>query len=196
MDLNREGGGDFGRQRVYRADASGNVEVRGLFGNGAMIHASSPDGAYQTSLRKMAVDIQSAVATPPELTLSPAVTHEVVVLSEGRPVEGAQVMAEGFGFDVYGTTESNGRVQLLIPATEPLRELVAWHPQLGVAGIRDLDDKPANDSSELSLRTPRSSYHSCRSINADSRSVVSNSASTYASKTAIGSWSAKSKPRR
>ena len=73
--LNREGGGDVGRQRVARADESGQVRLHGLFGNGARITASSTDGAFQTTLMKMAVDVRSASAAPIELTLSPAVTR-------------------------------------------------------------------------------------------------------------------------
>ena len=50
---------------------------------------------------------------------------------------------------VRGVTGPEGKVQLRLPATERLGELVAWHPQLGVGGLRHLNNAPADDINEL-----------------------------------------------
>ena len=125
-----------------------------MFGNGCRLHASSADGSYQTVLKVRSVATRTALAAPLELTLLPALHHGVTVLSEGRPVAGAQVAALGLDFQVQGVTGQDGKVRLRLPAKERLSELVAWHPTLGVSGKQDLEDRPREGATELSLLPP------------------------------------------
>ena len=93
-------------------------------------------------------------AAPLELTLLPALHHEVTVLSEGRPVAGAQVAAWEPISRFKGVTGQDGKVRLRLPAKERLSELVAWHPTLGASGKRDLENRPREGTTELSLLPP------------------------------------------
>ena len=126
---------------VARADATGRVELYGIFGNGAALHASSADGQQQTTLHVPAIAVRTIFASPIDLKLSPAIDHTIAVLSGGRPVEGARVTGEGHTFCARGVTDKDGQVTLRLPANERLQALVAWHPTLGINGVRQLDDR-------------------------------------------------------
>ena len=138
---------------VARTDASGRFQIQSVFGNGCRLHASSADGGQQAVL-KVRSAVRSALAAPVELKLLPALSHEVVVMSEGRPVAGARVAALGIDFQVQGVTGEDGKARLRFPARERIDDLVAWHPTLGVAGKQDLENRPREGSTQLSLLPP------------------------------------------
>ena len=85
---------------IAHTSNAGAFELQGLFGNGVRIHASSADGKLQTMLvlssgaarTDFAAPIKISpnefeVKTPPiAVLLAPALTHEVIVVSEGQPV--------------------------------------------------------------------------------------------------------------
>ncbi len=139
---------------VSRTDQTGSFELRGMFGNGAQLHASSADGDNQAIRIIPAPVVRSASAAPIVLALAPAIRRAVIVRAEGRPAIGALVVASGHAFRVQGITGSDGKVQLRLPAQEPLQKLVAWHPKLGVQGARDLNTRSARDRAQLSLYPP------------------------------------------
>ncbi len=120
-----------GSAGVARTDVNGRFQLRGIFGNGAYLYARSADGNHQTTLRISSLAARSASATPVELTLAPAVDHEVVVLADGRPVEGAHVVASGMEFNVHGVTGADGKLKLRLPARDRLQELARLAPSLG-----------------------------------------------------------------
>ena len=111
-------------------------------------------GSHQTTLVVPSVAVRTAFASPVEMTLSPALTHEVTILSDGRPVEDAHVAALGTDFEVHGLSDQDGKVELRLPARGRLQELVAWHPKLGVNGVRDLEKGLPRDTTRLSLLAP------------------------------------------
>jgi hypothetical protein len=141
---------------VARTDNGGRFQLRGMFGNGAQLYARSADTNHQTTLiiPAMAVRSVSVSATPVELTLTPAIKHEVLVLAEGRPAESAQVVASGHAFQVRGVCGVDGKLRLQLPASERLQELVAWHRELGVGGVRELDEPAPAERTQLSLMPP------------------------------------------
>ena len=143
-----------GSPGVVRTDVNGRFQLRGIFGNGAHLYARSADGNHQTTLRISSPAVRSASAIPVELTLEPAVDHEVVVVSDGRPVEGAHVVASGMTFKVHGVTGADGKLKLRLPARDRLHEVHAWHRRSGVSGVRDLDDRPPQATTWLTLRPP------------------------------------------
>jgi len=74
----------------------------------------------------------------------------------------------------------------LIPAKERLSELVAWHPTLGVAGKHDLENRPREATTQLSLLAP--APHTIRVIDVEaSPSKESSWPSASARKIRIGS---------
>ncbi len=159
------------RPIVARTDAAGRFQVRDVFGNGVRLHARSADGNHQATRMIPSIAVRSAVASPIELTLAPVITHEVAVLADGRPVEGAEVAASGNAFHVHGVTGPNGTVRLQLPAQEPLEEVVAWHRELGVRGVRDLESR-ASPGPNAALAPPaRSAPDPRRSTRKAIRSV-------------------------
>ncbi|MFI5457513.1 MAG: sigma-70 family RNA polymerase sigma factor [Isosphaerales bacterium] len=139
---------------VARTDDAGRFQLHGMFEGGGRLHVSSADGSYQAVLRVPSVATRIVFASPVELKLLPALTHRVTVLSQGRPVAGAHVAAVGTDFHVQGVTGQDGKARLKLPAKERLSELVAWHPTLGVIGKRDLENRPREGTTELSLLPP------------------------------------------
>jgi hypothetical protein len=137
---------------VAHADGTGRFELRGMFGNGAQLHASSADGNHQTTRIIPAAVVRSA--SPVVLTLAPAIRRAVLVRAQGRAAEGVLVVASGHAFRVQGVTGPDGKVQLRLPAQDPLQQLVAWHRELGVQGAGDLDTRSAQDRAQLSLLPP------------------------------------------
>ncbi len=137
-----------------RTDATGRFQLRGIFGNGAHLYARSADGNHQTTMRISSLAARSVSATPVELTLAPSVNHEVVVLADGRPMEGVHVVASGMEFNVHGVTGADGKLKLRLPARDRLHEVHAWHRRSGVCGVRDLDDRPPQATTQLSLMPP------------------------------------------
>ncbi len=155
---------------LTRTDASGRFQLRDVFENCARLHASSADGKLQTTLMVSSAAARTSFASGVDLSLSPALTHEVIVLSGGRPVEGARVAATGQQFKVCGVTGRDGKVKLQLPATERLTTLVAWHPELGVNGADNLNKLPPTDTTSLALLPP--APHTIRVIDPDGKPVA------------------------
>jgi hypothetical protein len=139
---------------LARTDDSGRFQIQGVFEYGGRLHVSSADGSYQTLLRVPSVATRTVFASPLYFTLLPALSHEVTVLSEGHPVNRARVAAIGTDFHVQDVTKEDGKVRLRLPAKGQLTELVAWHPALGAIGKRDLENRPREGRTELSLFLP------------------------------------------
>ncbi len=155
--------------KIFHTDTAGRFQLYDVFGNGARLHVSSADGKHQKTLLVPSIAVRSAFASPIELKLSPAISHTVTVLSDGRPVEGALVAGEGHSFKVRGITGQDGQATLWLPTTERLQQLVAWHTGRGAAGLRKLDDRPPQDSTRLSLLAPRP--HTIRAVDADGNPI-------------------------
>ncbi len=152
-----------------RADESGRFALEAVFGNGCRLHVMSPDGRFQTVLKVRAVETRLTLAAPLEVTLLPALSHEVTVLSQGQPAAGARVAAIGTDFQVEGITGPDGKVRLRVPAKERITEVVAWHPTLGVFGKQNLDERAPEGATELSLLAP--APHTIRVIDERGNSV-------------------------
>ena len=154
---------------ITHTSNTGAFELHGVFGNGVRIHASSADGKLQTMLvlssgaarTDFAAPVKVSpnefeVKTPPiAVLLAPALTHDVIVASDGQPVEGARVVGGGQRFSVRGVTGPDGRATLQFPVGEQLRTLVAWHAKLGVNGVRSLEGLAAGGTTTLGLKPPR-----------------------------------------
>jgi RNA polymerase sigma factor (sigma-70 family) len=141
-------------ETVARTDAAGRFQIRGLFGNGCRLHVTSADERYQTVGKVRSTATRTELSVPLELTVVPALHHEVTILSQGRPAAGAQVVAAGIDFRVQGVTGQDGKVAFRVPARERISELAAWHPTLGVGGKRDLEAGLREGTTELSLLPP------------------------------------------
>lgn len=151
-----------------RTNDAGEFRLRGVFGNGCRLHASSPVGSHQATLRVSASAARKVLAAPVELKLRPAVSHEVSVLAEKIPVEGAQVIA-GNGFRCEEVTGRDGRAVLRLPAGEPLIEVAAWHPKLGADGRLNYPGGLPQESTTLSLHAP--SPHTIRVIDPEEHGI-------------------------
>jgi hypothetical protein len=154
---------------VVRTDASGRFQLQAVFGNGGRLHVSSADGSFQALLKVSSVATRTIFASPLELTLLPALTHRVTVLSAGRPVAGAHVAAVVANFQIEGVTSQDGKTPLKLPAKERVSELVAWHPTLGVSGKRYRDGGPREGTTELSLLPP--APHRVHVVDVDGKGV-------------------------
>lgn len=140
-----------GQSQKAHTDEHGRVTIRSVFGSGSMVHASSADGTYQATLRKEAPEMRTFTAQPIELTLATAIDHHVIVKSGDKPVADAQVVVRGANFAVTGITGSDGVAQLKLPADDQLTTVTAWHPELGIAGVSWLEQKPQQPTTTLSL---------------------------------------------
>ena len=158
---------------VAHTDEAGRFELRGVFGGGCDLHASSADGSLQTVLKTPSAATRDAFAVPVELTLQPAIDHEVDVLSGGKPVSGATIMALAFGLDtnfqVQGVTGQDGKARLRLPADQGFNCLVAWHPVLGVGARGSLRGRLLGKKAELSLLPP--APHTIRVVDPDGNPV-------------------------
>jgi hypothetical protein len=154
---------------IARTNDAGRFQLQGLFGSGAKLHVISADGNHQATYGFSALAARVTFASPLKLTLSPSATHEVAVVSSGRPVKGAEVAGSTATVEVHGITGQDGKVQLQHPAREPLEKLSAWHPELGVGGVRDLADRLPHDKTELSLLPP--GPHTIRVVSAEGKPV-------------------------
>jgi hypothetical protein len=139
---------------VTRTDAAGRFQLKAVFGTGCRLHVSSADGTDQIVRSVTSGATRTELAAPLDWALRPALVHGVTVLSEGRPVAGARVVALGTDFQAEATTGQDGKAPLKLPENVVLSELVAWHPTLGVSGERHLEYRPLEGSSQLSLRPP------------------------------------------
>ena len=155
---------------IARTDDAGRFQLHGVFGNGGRLHVRSADGNHQATLGVSPVAVRTAFASPVEMTLSPALTHEVTILSDGRPVEDAHVAAVGDDFEVHGLTNQDGKVVLRLPARGRLREMVAWHPKLGVNGVLDVNYALPLDRTRLSLLAP--GPHRIRVVDPDGNPIA------------------------
>ena len=154
---------------AVHTDASGRFRLQAVFGNGGRLHVSSADGSYQAVLKVSSVATRTVFASPLDLTLLPALTHRVTVVSAGRPVAGAHIAAVGPEFEIEGITDKDGKAPLKLPAKARLSDLVAWHPMLGVSGRRYSDDAPREGTTELSLLPP--APHSVHVVDVDGKGV-------------------------
>lgn len=142
------------RPQAAVAGRNGEFRLRGMFGNGARLHASSADGKQQIVRFTAAGAARKTFETPIELALAPAESRKVTVISAGSPAAGVHVVAVGNDFHSEGLTGADGEVILFIPARQRLREVVAWHPKLGVDGTSATDAAPIQNATTLSLRAP------------------------------------------
>lgn len=149
------------------ADAQGNFVLDGIFGNGARLIAATADGRHQASLWIAANEVRTTFAMPIEFKLSPSLVHPVTVMHDGQPAVGVRVVAQGFAFHVEATTDAQGEAEIRYPSDEQLREIVAWHPTLGIAGHRSADDHQFGETTQLDLETPAS--HTVRLIDPDGK---------------------------
>lgn len=134
------------------ADTDGRFEAEGIFGNGLRLSAASSDQTQQSSVWIAAPDVRNV--GPLRLELVPSAEHPVRALRNGQPVPGVQVVATGFAFQSRAMTDGDGRAVVRYPANDSLRELVAWHPTQGIAGVRESDDYKFTDHTELELSPP------------------------------------------
>ena len=150
-------------------DAAGTATLRDTFDNGAQIYARTADGAHQAVLMAPAANVRSMTATPVEVTLAPAVPHDVSVTAQGQTVEGAVVIASGDGFRASGRSNADGQCRLLLPAGQRVETIGAWHPELGVDGLRDWQHGINQPTTELSLLEP--SPYTIRAVDPQNRPV-------------------------
>jgi len=114
----------------------------------------SADGTHQAIYWTATAAARREYQAPVTIKLAPAATHDLVVRSEGKPVPGARVAAGGLGFTTFAVTDADGRAHLRYPAGTELRNVVAWHPTLGVDGFDTWRRGAKNDMGQLSLRPP------------------------------------------
>lgn len=161
--------GSSERAIVVRANKAGRFQIQDVFGDGIPLHASSADGSYQAFFRMPAGAVRTSVADPVGLKLAPAITHDVIVVSQGRPVNGAHVAAIGAGFEVQGIAGEDGKARLRFPAGGKPLFVVAWHPELGADGVSDFPDRPGGDATRLSLLPTKP--HKIRVVDVDGEGV-------------------------
>lgn len=161
--------GNEDRVTTVRTNLQGRFRLTADFGFDCRLHAHSADMAHQTTLRVPEVLARQQSATPIEMKLIPAREHVVTVTTENTPVQGAQVAATGFNYQVHGVTDKEGKAKLQVPSGALLTALVAWHPRFGAAGLRDLDHGIAPFSSKLALLPPRP--HTIRVVDTEGRAV-------------------------
>ncbi len=154
---------------IVLTDDAGRFELQDMFGGGAQLHASSADGRHQTTMSVPAAVTRTLFASPIELKLTPADTHEVTVVSDGKPVAGAHVSIGGSGFTVDGLTGADGRALLHFPPGKKLTQLTAWHADLGVDGVGSYDHAFDGDMTRLSLRALGS--HTIRVVDTEGKAV-------------------------
>lgn len=156
-------------QRTVKTDSAGRFAVSDVFGSGVRLQATSPDGGHIATLSISAPAARKASASPIELKLKPAKAHTVGVTADGKPVAGVIVSAVGHTFQVESSTDELGRAVLQIPSDNELTQLVAWHPQLGVDGVRRGDSLQYVDFSRLALRAPTN--HVIRVVDTEGKAV-------------------------
>jgi hypothetical protein len=132
----RNGAGETVETTTVQADRLGRFELTGEFGWGCILRAASADGAFQTIWRVSGILARTRLAEPVELKLLPAREITVSVVSAGKPVEGAQLIANGSEYSLLAVTRSDGSAVIRLPPDAKLWSLVAWHPTLGAA-IKD-----------------------------------------------------------
>jgi len=154
---------------IARTNDAGRFQLHGVLGNGGRLHASSADGKHQTMLVVSSAAVRTTFASPVELSLAPALTHEVIVLSDGRPVEAAHVVAGGQNFRVHAVTGRDGKAKLLLPGTGRVYRLVASHRQLGVNAVLGLKDRPPQDRTRIALLPP--GPHTIRVVDRDGKAI-------------------------
>jgi hypothetical protein len=137
-----------------QTDRNGRFRLSGEFLDDVRLHARSADGAQQTTRLIPVWDVRSVAAAPIELKLEPAIAFDVTVVADRRPVEGASVGALGMASRVQGRTDRDGKVRLLLPASDRIVGLVGWHAKLGVNGNQYADGLPANRAARLVLLPP------------------------------------------
>ena len=147
--------------RTTRTDEQGRFVLRDSFFLGASLHARSDNGEQQATLGIKAEDVRTRSKLPIELRLSPARSLAVKIVSKLGPVKGARVVADGDGFRMHAETGSDGFATMRVPSDVRLTDLIALHPELGVAGMRDYRGINVAEA-ELQLREP--SPHTVRVV--------------------------------
>jgi RNA polymerase sigma factor (sigma-70 family) len=155
--------------RTIITDAAGRFQFQGIFSIDCRLHATSADGTRQGVLSVPATEARTALRTPRELTLFPALNHQVTVLKEGRPVTGVHVLAMGPDFRINGMIGPDGKVKLKLPAKASLYRVVAWHPTQGIAGIGNYTDRIREGTTQLSLLPP--ARHTIRALDSEGKPV-------------------------
>jgi len=146
---------DRGAREVAVADAEGRFRVRDEFASACNLHAATLDGSSQVVKEISPDSARTVLAEPLELALRPTAACDVTASAEGRPVERAEVVATGPGFQVRGRTGGDGLARLRLPAGSPLDRIVVWHPSQGAWGdVRMRDRGPAPRTVAASLRPP------------------------------------------
>ncbi len=135
-----------------------------------VLYAVAKDGTATTDPAKPGVDLQplfqAIVDTIPEATGDPDGALQILVanldysdISAASPSAGSfrarftPVMRRTSRAATARSTK-HSKARLRIPAKEPLTELVAWHRVLGSAGKSDLDTRPREGLTALSLLPP------------------------------------------
>jgi hypothetical protein len=145
----------WGAARIIATTSdAGRFQLQGVFGEGIRLHVTSADGSYQQVIAVPASAARTTLLSPIHVTLAKAVLHEVSVLADGRAVKDADVIGWGSNFESHGVTDQDGKVQLRLPAGETLELLCAWHPELGVCGLRDRDERGLEGATQLALLPP------------------------------------------
>jgi beta-lactamase regulating signal transducer with metallopeptidase domain len=167
-----ESSGNRERFATIRTDRRGRFKLSGEFVFDLMLHARSRDDTYQTTASVSKILARARRGKPVDLRLAPAREVVVTVRSSGKPVEEAQVVAIGPGYNVNKTTGANGAATLRIPSDAKFHSLVAWHPRQGmVAKIapQGADRGLSEQTFQLSLLAP--GPRSFRVIDVDGRPV-------------------------
>lgn len=137
-----------------QTDRDGRFRISGEFLDDVRLHARSADGSQQTTRLIPVWDVRSVATAPIELKLEPAIAFDVSVIADRRPVEGVRVGAVGMASRVQGLTNTDGKVRLLLPASDRIVALAAWHPERGVCGNQYPNGLPADRAARLVLLPP------------------------------------------
>lgn len=132
-------------------NVGGKFQLRGVFGSGCLLHASTTDGSLQSTLMVFPTVARKVLAAPVELKLEPAVLRKISVLAQKKGAAGVRIIAKGTCFRCQGLTGPDGQADLRLPARSWPHELAAWHPRLGIAGRVSYPDGFAENASTLSL---------------------------------------------
>jgi hypothetical protein len=140
---------------VVVADEHGRFRLSGVFGSVCHLHARSADQTLQTALTVPASTSRAYFTNPVELKLAPARRQMATVTASGKPVGGARVVAVGGSFKCEALTAADGEATLWLPGNARIHDVVAWHPELGVAGKSKPTAGVGNEAFELSLLNPK-----------------------------------------
>jgi len=136
-------------------DADGHVTFTDPFLCGLRLHIRSADGRHQATVLVPEAEVRRYVSEPKPFRLKPAIPHEVFVVADSQPVEGAIARIGDSTFESSGVTDSDGTATLWCPDKVEVDRAVAWHPRLGVDGFHRDEPVGKGNPIRLSLRKPR-----------------------------------------